>query len=99
MIDRLPMFISGTANLVYEGEESAFYFRNTRLVEVNVDFSMHFFEELVMENMIKGLINNLIIIRLEDSSPMVKEINGRNVDVVAVAGILQLMYSPRAPSQ
>ncbi len=99
--ERLPVEISGLANLAYDGSEQAFYFRDIILNETYVDLDVAIFKTLVVSELKKTVateIANLSIINLDETSPLIKEIAGRPVMVAVNNGKLLLSYMDKASS-
>ena len=100
--ERLPLAISGSANFLYDGKERSFYFHEIELSEARIDMDVAIFETLIMERLKKALVDeigNLAIIHLEETSPLLKEIDDRSVSISVSGGGLLLSYEPKVSPQ
>ncbi|MDB2384618.1 hypothetical protein N9V90_02135 [Endozoicomonas sp.] len=96
--ERLPLSVEGSADLDYREGEHAFYFQNVDLHEARVDMQVALFETLILDKLKQALtqdISQMAVINLNDTSPLLQEINGRGVSSSIVNGELLLSYTPK----
>ena len=93
--ERLPIQVSGVANLIYDNKEQAFFFRDIQLKEARLEMDVVMFETLIIEQLKKAIasaLTNMAIIPLDEASPLLKSIAGRAVSVSTVNGELLLTF-------
>ncbi|WP_330925375.1 hypothetical protein [Candidatus Sororendozoicomonas aggregata] len=92
---RLPIQLTGVADLMYDSKEQAFFFQNIQLQEAHLKIDIVMFETLIIEQLRKAItkaLATLAIIPLNDASALLKSIAGRAVSVSTASGELRLTF-------
>ncbi len=95
---RLPITITGLADLAYNREEHAFYFKDIELTEAHVDFDVAIFEALIVDNLKKALVREIgafSILDIDELQSLGKTVGERLVTVVVQEGEVVLSLKDR----